>query len=243
MTLYDELKSFSLVGFREIYKKFIYIHCRELLDVMMSGELDESITGVIAYCYIDRTEGLSFRPIMVAAMKADTLQVFDYPHQENTIYVLRLREDVVKMSELHDGDNHMYLYGVNPDKDEFFDLSIVDFDTESFAEIKDYTDEIYDAGEYVEELRSDKYTFLDEHRNNMFPDDVKALLIGKENGIEQVWVRLTFVTQDKEIFGELLNEPYRDYGCHEGDLIEIQEVNVEDGKVLVFTGRIAERTE
>ena len=137
----------------------------------------------------------------------------------------------------------MYLYGINPDRYEFFDLSIVDFDMESFSEVKDHIDEIYDAGEYVEELRSDKYTFLDEHRNNMFPDDVKALLIGKENGIEQVWVRLTFVTRDNEIFGELLNEPYRDYGCHEGDLIEIQEVNVKDGKVLVFTGRMAERKE
>ncbi len=88
MTLCDELKTFSQVGFRDIYKKFIYIHCRELLDEMMPGELSEDITGVIAYCYIDRTEGISFRPIMIAAMKLETLQVFDYPDHENTIYTM-----------------------------------------------------------------------------------------------------------------------------------------------------------
>ena len=60
-------------------------------------------------------------------------------------------------------------------------------------------------------------------------------------GIEQVWVRLTFMTMNDEIFGELLNEPYQDYGCHEGTLIELTEAKAGDGKVLVFTGRMAEK--
>lgn len=55
MTLYDELKDFSQVGFRDIYKKFIYIHCRELLDEMMPGELDDSITGVVAQNKVNQT--------------------------------------------------------------------------------------------------------------------------------------------------------------------------------------------
>lgn len=243
MTLYDELKTFSQVGFRDIYKKFIYIHCRELLDEMMPGALNEDITGVIAYCYIDRTEGISFRPIMIAAMKPDTLQVFVYPDHENTIYVLRLRNDAVKMSELHDGDKHMYLYGVDPEKYQYFDLSVVNFDTDSFKEIKDDIDTNYSAGDMVEEFRSEKWSFLDKYRNTMFPDDVQALLFSEENGIEQVWVRLTFMTQNDEIFGELLNEPYQDYGCHEGTLIELAEVNSKDDKVLIFTGRMARKQE
>ena len=240
-TLFDELKSFSQIGFRDIYQKFIYIHCRELLDIIFPDELDDSITGIIAYCYIDRKEGISFRPFMVSVMKEDSLQVFNMPHQEDTIYVLRLRDGETKMSELHDGDKHMYLYAVDPVKYSFFDLSIVNFDTESFIEIKEQIDDNYSAGDMVEEFRSEKYAFLDKYRNEFYPDDVQALLYSEKNGIEQVWVRLTFMTMNDEIFGELLNEPYQDYGCHEGTLIELTEAKAGDDKVLVFTGRMAEK--
>ena len=78
-----------------------------------------------------------------------------------------------------------------------------------------------------------------QYENDQFPDDVTALLYSKDNGIGQVWVRLTFVTENGEIFGELLNEPYRDFGCHEGTLIELEEVKSEDDTYLVYTGRMA----
>lgn len=242
-TLFDELKSFSKIGFREINQRFIYIHCRELMDIIFPNELDDSITGLIAYCYIDRTEGISFRPFMIAAVKENSLQVFNMPHQEDTIYVLRLRSEKTKMNELHDGDKHMYLYAVDPVKYSFFDLSIVNFDTESFTEIKENIDDTYSAGDMVEEFRKERYAFLDKYRNEYYPDDVQALLFSEKNGIEQVWVRLTFMTENGEIFGELLNEPYQDYGCHEGTLIELTEVKSGDDKVLLFTGRMAKKKE
>lgn len=243
MSFYDELKDFSQVGFRDIYKKFIYIHCRELLDEMIPGELDDSITGVIAYCYIDRTEGLSFRPILIAAMEAESLHVFSYPHNENTIYVLRLRDKPIKPQERHDGDKHMYLYGLDQNKYVFFDMSVVNFDTETFKDVKEHIDTIYYADDMVEEFRSEKWAFLDKYRNDMYPDDVQALLFSEGNEIEQVWVRLTFMTQNDEIFGELLNEPYQDFGCHEGTMIELREVDSNDDKVLLFTGRMARKKE
>lgn len=240
-TLLDELKSFSKIGFREIYHKFIYIHCRELLDVIFPGELDESITGVIAYCYIDRTEGLSFRPFMISAVKENCLQVFTMPHEEDTVYVLRLRDGNTKMSELHNGDRHMYLYAVDPARYSFFDLSVVNFDTERFLEIKEHVDEAYSAGDMVENFRSERYAFLDKYRNTFYPDDVQALLYDDNSGGELVWVRLTFMTENDEIFGELLNEPFHDHGCHEGMLIELEEVEAGDDKVLLFTGRTARK--
>ena len=144
-TLFDELISFSETGFRDIYQRFIYIHCRELLDVIIPGELDESITGLVAYCYIDRTEGLSFRPIMISSVIEHNLRVFTFPHLENTVYVLRLRDGEHQMSELHIGDNHMYLYAIDPDKYRFFDMSVVGFDIESFREIKEDIDSTYSA--------------------------------------------------------------------------------------------------
>ena len=134
----------------------------------------------------------------------------------------------------------MYLYSIDPVNYEFFDLSAVDFDMEAFAEIKDQIDTVYDAGDEVETLRSEKYNYLDKYRNDMFPDDVQALLISEEKGIEQVWVRLSLVSKRNGIFGELLNEPHNDYGCHEGMLIGIKELQTADNKYLVFNGLIAD---
>ena len=134
----------------------------------------------------------------------------------------------------------MYLYGVDPYKYEFLDLSIVGFDYEAFEGIKERIDTSYDAGEAVEELRSEKYRYLDKYRNDLFPDDVQALLISEENGIERVWVRLTFVSESNGIFGELLNEPYKDFGCHQGTMIGMKEIQSEDEMFLVFNGLTAE---
>jgi len=242
-TLYDEMKKFTEISsYREIYKKFIYIDCRELLDIMLPGEIADNITGIFAYCYIDQTEGLSFRPFLLAIMREDSIQVFDFPHQEDTIFVLRLRDGEAKMSELHDSGRHMYLYAVNPEKYSFINLEILNVDTEDFSGLKEHVDESYYVSDMVEEFRlDDKWKFLDGYRNFSYPDDVQALLYSKENGIEQVWVRLTFMTNNDEIFGELLNEPYQDYGCHESTLIELVETDACDDKVLVFTGRMARK--
>ena len=243
MTLYDELKSFQGTSFRNLYQRFIYIDCRELLEEMFSGELDEGMTGVFAYCYIDGTEGLSFRPFMLAKMSEDSMQVFTLPHQEDTLYILRLREGVTKMSEAHEAGRHLYLYAVNPQTDHYIDLSVLNnIPLEDFSVIKNNVDENYKVSDDRELLRSDKFAFLDIFRNELYPDDVKVLLFREDIGIEQVWVRASFVAE-KEIFGVLLNEPYQDYGCHEGELIGFVVAKNGDEKVLVHTGHIARKVE
>lgn len=240
-TLFDELKLLSTVNFRELYQKYIYIHCRKLLDEIFPGEIEDTITGVVAYCYIDSAEGISFRPFMLAAMTEESLQVFTMPHIEDTIYVLRLRDGRAKMSELHDAGHHMYLYAVDPEKYMFFNLSIVNFDTESFQDIKEEIDRAYDAGENKEELRTEGYSGLDKYRHPWYPDDVQVLLYDKEKGGEKVWVRLEVATGENCYLGELLNEPYQDYGCHTGMLIEFTEIGTGEDALLVFTGRTAVR--
>ena len=42
-----------------------------------------------------------------------------------------------------------------------------------------------------------------------------------------------------QAFAELLNELYKDFGCHEGSLIELALAKAGDDKVLMFTGRMA----
>ena len=238
-TLFDELRSFSEIGFRDIYQKFIYIHCRELLEVMFLGEIDDSITGLVAYCYIDGTEGISFRPFMLGVMKSDSLQIFSLPHFEDTMYVLRLRDGQVFMSEWHQDGNNMYLYAVDPEKYQYFDLKVINFNTDFVQELKNDIDESYSVSEEVDYLRTEKFAYLDKYRHPWFPDDVEALLYSEKNGIEKVWVRLKFIAPENYLFGVLLNEPYKDQGCHEGDLIELAEQKTEEDSFLVFTGRTA----
>jgi len=100
-------------------------------------------------------------------------------------------------------------------------------------------DNSYHASPEVEELRSEKYQHLDQFRHESYPDDVQALLYSEKNGIEAVWVRLMFVNE-KEYVGKLLNEPFQDYGVHEGTIICIIMANSNGKQFLVFNGRTAE---
>ncbi len=237
--LFDELKVFSDVGFREIYKRFLYIDCRELLDEMLPGEVDDPVTGVFAYCYIDREEGISFRPVLLAAMSKTSVRVSQFPHQEDTIFILRLRRGDIAMGELHEEGVHLYLYAIDPDQYAFMDLSVLNIPVEDYAEFKEMIDDIYDPGPEVEELRSEKYEYLDQFRHEYYPDDVRAVLFEEENGAEEVWVRLMF-PHENALFGQLLNEPDQDYGCHEGTIIGLDLVKAGENDILVFNGMAAE---
>ncbi len=74
---------------------------------------------------------------------------------------------------------------------------------------------------------------LDHLRDKHNPDDVMVILRrkGEEKG-EGVWVRLEGVTE-MFIIGELLNDPYDDYGYHKGDMVCIREVEA-DGETALF---------
>ena len=134
------------------------------------------ITGVVAYCYIDNTEGLSLRPLMLASLLDDGIQVFTFPRQEDTIYILRLRTGTMNMSETHFENRHMYIYGLDQESHLFFDVRTVNFPVEENRDFINNINHIYDADPKLEELRTEKYAFLDQFRHISFPDDVEALL-------------------------------------------------------------------
>lgn len=238
MKIYDELKRIINVNFREVYEKFIYLDCKNLIEKMFPGEVEESITGLVAYCYIDREEGLSFRPIYTAALKEDSMQIFALPHMEDTLYILRLREEEGLMSEFHNKNHHMYLYTIKTDKARFFDVSIAGIDTNELQAIAEEINESYSCSEELKVLRSAEYTLLDPFRHPAFPDDVNVI-VANDSKLERVWVRLIFGTEDDTVFGSLLNEPYNEMGCHKGDIIELALTTISDEKVLFFTGRTA----
>lgn len=54
---------------------------------------------------------------------------------------------------------------------------------------------------------------------------------GEEKG-EGVWVRIEGITE-MFVIGELLNEPYEEYGYHKGDMVCMREVDM-DGEISLF---------
>ncbi|MBR2562194.1 MAG: hypothetical protein IKE31_08610 [Eubacterium sp.] len=238
LELKDEFKLLSNVNFRKIYKKVLYVDCRDVLEKMFSDELEDNITGIVAYCYIDEQEGLSLRPLMLASLLENGIQVFTFPHQDDTIYILRLRTGSMNMSEIHRGNRHMYIYGLDQETHSFFDVKILNFPVEDNKAFIDDINNTYDADPALEELRTDKYAYLDQFRQISYPDDVSAILYKEGNELEQVWVRLMF-TIENEFFGKLLNEPNQDFGCHQGTIIGLSLAKGKQKDLLVFNGRTA----
>ena len=89
----------------------------------------------------------------------------------------------------------------------------------------------YDTkNEKKEELRG--MSFLDEFRNENFPDDVAVVIFSENLQPEQVWVRCMDVTEEM-LYGTLLNEPNQDYGVHMGDKIGFVPIERPNGMLLV----------
>ena len=75
----------------------------------------------------------------------------------------------------------------------------------------------YDASEDVEKSR--EFDFLDGCREPSFPDDVRVLFIKEGLKPEECWVRIIGLG-DHVLIGKLLNQPYQEFGVHEGDTIK-----------------------
>lgn len=83
-----------------------------------------------------------------------------------------------------------------------------------------------------------EFTWLDPFRVPGFFDDVMAILPGKDKDVpEIVWVRLFRYYPDTNWFkGILLNEPFRDYGIHRNDIINVQTVG-KPGEMSLIASR------
>jgi len=77
---------------------------------------------------------------------------------------------------------------------------------------------------------------LDRFRASGYFDDVSAILLSKDRETipEGVWVRLEEQSADGGSFqGVLLNEPYSDFGIHEGETVTVRFAEDEGGRILV----------
>ena len=205
--LQSELYSVKGVNFRKFYHKFVYIECRDVLERLMKDVLNEDDTGVIAYGYIDEEAGLSFQIAKLASRKDNELYIRDFI--DRTMMIMR--------------------FG-NLENARYLDLSLIDMDLAQFADFEKMIRESYDTeNEAKEQIRT--MSFLDECRHPDYPDDFAVVLLKGDNQPEQVWVRGNFLSE-REIRGELLNEPNADFGVHYGDSIQIVPYKQKDGSII-----------
>lgn len=233
-------KTFKESNYRDIVDKVMIIISKDIITKAFGNGVDtEELNGLIGYCYIDYTEGISFQPCAAISSGGDWLQLRDLPNYE-TMYVFRFRDNDIS-NTYKQGDRVMELHNIPEDallmnpEDLNMDMSMFDKFIERFEHYKPSEDVTH-----IRELRH-----LDRFRNELYPDDVQVLLYREGKDIEQVWVRTMFLGEHT-MFGKLLNEPYGDLDFHEGEIIEFQMIQSgenEENRVLVTTGRKAELVE
>lgn len=226
-----EFRLLSDVGFRDISGQFLYIECRDILEKMKQTEdIRDTSTGLIVYAYIDHTSGLSCQPILVADLKGDELRVFDLA-KSDTRYIFRINEGYKEYSEQVD-EIKLWMCHITPDH-RFCNAKVFGNLIEGLKSFAAFIDKQYDMKDPDKnEFRNN--TDYDQWRNKYWPDDFQVHLFSENNNGEVVWVRAEYVTE-QEYIGELLNEPYQDFGIHEGNMIGFKEHTFDDGEKILYS--------
>lgn len=203
-SLIDKLQPVKGTNFREFYHQIVYIHACEPLKRMFLHEFAETDTGIVAYGFIDDTAGLSFIPLGFACLADKSIKV----------------RDIDEFLIIRSGALTDYSY---------LSLSDLDMDVSRFDDKIRFIRDSYDNQDR-EIIRG--ITELDKFRHEEYPDDLSVIMVREGLNPEQVWVRSNQIT-DQGIFCELLNEPYKDYGVHAGEIIQVSVYQYDDGEMLI----------
>jgi hypothetical protein len=174
------------------------------------GQMRPDADGYIGFFYVDHEEGVTFRLhslYRTGAGKLPEIFVTFENHGEGLI--------------LHSDEVGPYTLLSN---DEANRLSL----------LEEQRWRIYYEPEPLQAVR--KRVDLDRFRAPGYFDDVSVILYSKDRELipEGVWVRLEGQSDDGVSFrGTLLNEPYSDFGVHEGEMVTVRFAEGEEGRILV----------
>ncbi len=203
-------------GFRALYHNFVVVRINENIEQLMKDlPGHEKANGIMTYGYYDRQAGLTLE-VLGAAILDDKGFKCAPPDMNSS---LKLRAEALEDAEF---------YVVN-DKDKVF--------YEKYKEKVDML-ELYKASEDIEGTRG--FKFLDPSRDDFFIDDVRVKLIKIGLQTEECWVRITGLAE-RSILGELLNEPYQDFGWHKGDEIAFFAHENEDEGIVLLSDMIPDK--
>lgn len=185
-------------------------------DILLERGLSQpDADSCIGYFYVDHDDGIIFRIHSLCRTHPDALPEILH-HFENHGEGLILFSECVGPFRLLSGND---LPDLSIDEEQRW---MVYYDPESLHTIR---------------IRVD----LDRFRAPDFFDDVSVILLSNDEKIdsEVVWVRLNNQSADGTSFeGTLLNEPYSDFGLHEGDELMVRLDEDEGGRFLVAGTRV-----
>ena len=149
--------------------------------------------AALVYGYIDYEAGITFEVLSAARVVGTKLVAC---REAGRLAGFKLRYDAVKGLLLSVDDPLL---------------------TARFAGRIAAVNQIYRAPEIVEEMR--KIERLDPSRNAQFPDDIQVLFFRQKSEI--IWCRIAGF-DGEHVTVTMLNEPYADFGVHEGDSVPIR---------------------
>lgn len=195
--LQDRLKPLSEMGFREVDGSVLYVESAlSLFGVEDSGMGSADFPDALAYGYIDQQAGLSMQ-VLCSARRAGS-----------------------KIERRRDLDDYGLIIRSGSAGDRLA-AQVVDSSLSEFSNRIEQIEQIYapdDAS--LRDVR--RFADIDRLRSPEYPDDIHAYLLKQGvEGMELVWIRTLGISGEGSIVGRLLNEPYGDYGIHEGDCFEL----------------------
>ena len=192
------------IGFRRLFQRYVYIEHKDKLDILAQYfDGSEVATGVLGYCYVDHEAGMSFEVLALAKRNGEALEFYGGNDEISIVFRFSSVADACAV----------LLPSVLPP------LMV-------YAEKTANIDAAYAHSEAVAKTRL--LENLDSCRHEEYPDDVLVYLVHGDDHIEGCYARVETVGQ-MNLTGTLLNEPFYDFGVHEGDSFDFYLVKNERG--------------
>lgn len=183
------------VPFRMLYKRLHLIKISEHIKNIISGsDAFDGATHILVYGYVANSEGMRFEVLSGVIMEKEDI-LFGPP---SDIRIVLSRKDIEEdeIINLPDADNKIKMM--------YADVLI---------NVSDFME-----NEELNELR--ELEFLDDARNDDFPDDVELYLMKNGFDVEVCWARIIGFGEDY-LKGVLLNTPSQEFGVRAGDHVRV----------------------
>jgi len=208
-----QVKKLSEYSFREIDRQFMMI---QEIDAFRRDleeyDIAEDIDAVFVYAYIDYEIGVSFE--LLGFVNSSTARLDPVKELNKTF---KIRYKMVEEAETEI---------IKPTQ------SMLQHPKVQLINQHYYNNEVRNS------MRTDSN--IDELRSKVNPDDVTALIIAENGDVQQVWVRLLGVTEDKLVVGELQSETYESSAFKKGEKVIVSFRKSEDKIFAVVNKYTAE---
>lgn len=209
----------ELFGFRKLFNQYIIIK-NDVRNIAVAGTAfphKEGDNAILTYCFVHPRRGIAFEVLAMAKISETGMGVADL-----RIDVREANPSTSLLIEYNSISGE--LIDFKPDKNLTF---MKDFDNK--VAISRHLDE--ETPQETRDMR--EISQIDRYRHEVFPDDLAVTFVGKLPKPEAIWCK-GILSDDGEMKGKLLNEPWdTSIGLHQDDIISI-EIRMVDGKESLF---------